>query len=129
VINQSNALLALRTLRHALLDVTFFNPTWRRPLAAAGRLALSRLVAEGFDVGKDSRRVAAALTLATAKRPQSAVQVSVMIWLTVSVKLHRLARLHGLTKRATIERIIAEAERSAVAGMEDTAIEAYYRPW
>jgi len=129
VINQSNALLALRTLRHALLDVTFFNPTWRRPLAAAGRLALSRLVAEGFDVGKDSRRVAAALTLATAKRPQSAVQVSVMIWLTVSVKLHRLARLHGLTKRATIERILAEAERSAVAGMEDTAIEAYYRPW
>jgi len=129
VISQSNALLTLRTLRQAHLDVTFFNPTSRRPLAAGGRLASSRLVTEGFDDGKDSSRTAAALTLATAKRTQSAVQLSVMIWLTVSVKLHRLARLHELTKRATVERIIAEAERTAVAGMEEAAIEAYYRPW
>jgi len=52
-----------------------------------------------------------------------------MIWLTVSVKLHRFARLHGLTKRAKVERIIAEAERAAVADMGDGAVEAYYRPW
>ena len=69
------------------------------------------------------------LRLRRRSEPEGAVQLSVMIRLTASVKLHRLARLHGLTKRATIERIIGEAERTAVAGMEDTAIEAYYRPW
>ncbi|MBM3378812.1 MAG: hypothetical protein FJY39_03570 [Betaproteobacteria bacterium] len=69
------------------------------------------------------------LRLRRRSEPEGAVQLSVMIRLTASVKLHRLARFHGLTKRATIERIIAEAEGTAVAGMVDAAVEAYYRSW
>lgn len=49
------------------------------------------------------------------------VRLDVMVSATTAAALQRLARHQGLSQRATLEQVLAQAEAAAIAGMHDTA--------
>lgn len=48
-------------------------------------------------------------------------RLDVVVSASAAAALQRLARHHGVTQRAMIEKVLADAEGATVAGMTDTA--------
>lgn len=49
------------------------------------------------------------------------VRLDVVVSASAAAALQRLARHHGLSQRATLEKVLADAEGATVAAMKDTA--------
>ena len=49
------------------------------------------------------------------------VRLDVVVSASAAAALQRLARHHGITQRAMLEQVLAQAEAAAIAGMHDTA--------
>lgn len=56
----------------------------------------------------------------------TADRLAMLVDVDAKRKLERLARHHGITQRAMLERIIADTERALVDGMQAGEQKAYY---
>jgi hypothetical protein len=56
-----------------------------------------------------------------ARRQEDAERLNMVVGVSTKRQLERLARHHGVTQRALLERLLADAEGAVVAGLKDHA--------
>jgi hypothetical protein len=60
------------------------------------------------------------------RRQEDAERLNLVVSVSAKRQLERLARHHGVTQRAMLERLLAEAEGAAVDSLKDSASQTRY---